>query len=88
VIFTLLAAWMACQARVSIEESLRRHNDCIQAKATLRSLSINERLLNRVWFFDGPQSLKGEISGPATAFTGVMQERLALPFTVTVKATH
>jgi hypothetical protein len=79
--------WPA-KARVSIEENLRSHNDCIQAKATLRSLFINEQLLNRVWFFDGPQSLKGEISDPATAFTGVMQERLALPFTVTVQAPH
>src|SRR6185436_4817585 len=60
----LLDLFVRC-ARIAIEKGLRGQDDAAQAEATLRSLLVDERLLQRMRFLDRPQPLeRGDLVRP------------------------
>ena len=42
---------------IRVDERLDCQNDATQAETALRGLLVDERLLERVWLVDGPESL-------------------------------
>src|SRR5262249_5671546 len=44
---------------IPIEEGLGGHDDAVDAKTALHGLFVDEGLLDRVRFFDGPKTLEG-----------------------------
>ena len=75
--------------RILIEERLGGQDDAVQAEAALRGLLVDERLLDRMRLLDGAEPFeRRDLGARHRDCTGVTQERIACPSTMTVQAPH